>query len=130
MFLPDTNACSQFMRGHESIVNRWLANAPLLRLSTIVAAELEYGAAKAGIARQRARLNDLIDTLPTEAFSAADSVQFGKLSTYLERRGEMIGPFDLLIDAQALRLGATIVTHNIREFSRIPGLKLEGWQSP
>jgi tRNA(fMet)-specific endonuclease VapC len=129
MFLPDTKACSHFMRGHEALVRRWLDAAPSVRLSAIVVAELEHGAAKAGSARQRARLDDLVATLPNEPFSVADAVQFGQLCTRLERRGEIIGPFDLLIAAQALRLGATVVTHNLREFQRVPGLKVEDWQS-
>lgn len=129
MFLPDPNACSHFMRGHEALVQRWLARAPLLRLSAIVVAELEHGATKAGSTRQRARLDELLATLPTEPFSVTDAAQFGQLRTRLERRGETIGPFDLLIAARALRLGATVVTHNVREFSRVPGLKVEDWQS-
>jgi tRNA(fMet)-specific endonuclease VapC len=48
----------------------------------------------------------------------------------LEKRGQGIGPIDTLIAAQALRLGATIVTHNLREFSRVPGLKVVDWQTP
>ena len=130
MFLPDTNTCSHFMRGHEALVRRWLDAAPLLRLSAIVVAELEYGAAKVGSTRQRARLEDFVATLPNEPFSVADAAQFGQLRTGLERRGEIIGPFDLLIAAQALRLGATVVTHNVREFQRVPGLKVEDWQQP
>lgn len=129
MFLPDTNACSHFMRGHEALVPRWLAAAPSLRLSAIVVAELEHGAAKAGSARQRARLDELVATLPNEPFSIADATRFGQLRTALERRGEVIGPYDLLIAAQALRLGATVVTHNLREFARVPGLKCEDWQA-
>jgi tRNA(fMet)-specific endonuclease VapC len=128
MFLPDTNACSNFMRGHSALVTRWLDAAPSVRLSAIVIAELEHGAVKAGSARQRARLDELVATLPNESFSAADAIRFGKLRTELERRGEIIGPYDLLIAAQALRLGATVVTHNVREFERVPGLKVEDWQ--
>jgi tRNA(fMet)-specific endonuclease VapC len=130
MFLPDTNACSHFMRGHQAIVLRWLAVAPSLRLSVIVVAELEHGAAKAGAPRQRTRLNELIATLPVEPFSAADAFAYGRLRATLEKRGEIIGPYDLLIAAQALRLGATVVTHNVSEFRRVPGLKVEDWQTP
>jgi tRNA(fMet)-specific endonuclease VapC len=129
LFIPDTNACALFMRGHEEIVRRWLAHAPALRLSPIVIGELEYGAAKLGTARQRTRLQALVTTLPTEPFTLADAVAFGRLRAHLARRGELIGPCDLLLAAQALRLGAAGVTHNHREFSRVPGLKVEDWQS-
>ena len=129
LFLPDTNACSQFMRGHPALVARWLDDAPSLRLSSIVIAELEYGAEKISPSRQRVRLDALVATLPHEPFTLADAIEFGRLRTFLARRGELIGPYDLLIAAQALRLGATIVTNNHREFSRVPGLKVEDWQS-
>ncbi|MEY2879478.1 MAG: hypothetical protein RLZZ15_1858 [Verrucomicrobiota bacterium] len=129
MFLPDTNACSHFMRGHPALVARWLVAAPAVRLSAIVIGELEYGAVKAGSARQRARLDELVRTLPNESFTFADAARFGKLRSDLERRGEIIGPYDLLIAAQALRLGATVVTHNVREFARVPGLRVEDWQA-
>ena len=46
----------------------------------------------------------------------------------LESRGVGIGPMDTLIAAQALRLGATVITRNVREFGRVPGLKVENWQ--
>ena len=130
MFLPDTNACSHFMRGHNALVPQWLAHASLLHLSTVVIAELEHGAAKGGSARQRTRLNEFIALLPAEPFTVADAAEYGLLRARLERRGELIGPFDLLIAAQALRLGATIVTHNLREFQRVPGLKVVDWQEP
>ena len=129
LFLPDTNACSQFMRGHPALVERWLDDAPSLRLSSIVIAELEYGAAKIAPSRQSNRLAALVATLPTEPFTLADAAEFGRLRAFLARRGELIGPFDTLIAAQALRLGATLVTHNLREFSRVPGLKVVDWQS-
>lgn len=130
MFLPDTNVCSHFMRGHDVIVPHWLAHVSQLHLSAIVIAELEHGAAKGGSARQRARLNEMIALVPAEPFTPADAAEYGLLRTRLERRGELIGPFDLLIAAQALRLGATIVTHNLREFQRVPGLKVVDWQEP
>lgn len=130
LFLPDTNACSQFMRGHPALVPRWIDAAPFLRLSTIVVAELEYGAAKIHPSRQRVRLDALVTTLPHEPFTLADAAEFGRLRALLAHRGELIGPYDLLIAAQALRLGATVVTHNLREFSRVPGLKVADWQTP
>jgi tRNA(fMet)-specific endonuclease VapC len=129
LYLPDTNACSYFMRGHDEIVLRWLAVAPEIRLSVIVVAELEYGAAKAQSPRQRGRLQELTATLPHEPFQLADAAEFGRLHASLERQGEMIGPLDLLIAAQALRLGATVVTHNVREFRRVTRLKVEDWQT-
>jgi tRNA(fMet)-specific endonuclease VapC len=129
IFLPDTNACSHFMRGHPGITVRWLAEAPRIRLPVIVVAEPEYGADKSGSRRQVERLAELARTLPGEPFTREDAAAFGRLRGDLERRGEIIGGFDLLIAAQGLRLGATVVTHNLREFCRVTGLKVEDWQS-
>jgi tRNA(fMet)-specific endonuclease VapC len=129
LILPDTNACSHFMRGHAAIVSRWIAVAPSVRLSAVVIAELQYGAEKSGSTAQRTRLASLVATLPNEPFALDDALEFGRLRALLARRGDLIGSYDLLIAAQALRLGATIVTHNLREFSRVPGLKIEDWQS-
>ncbi len=130
LYLPDTNAISRHLRGDDRHLSaRFAAEFSQLILSAIVLAELEFGAAKSGIARHRTRLDGLLASLPIEPFTQSDSVTYGRLRALLQRRGEMIGALDALIAAQALRLGATVVTHNVREFSRIPGLKIENWQS-
>jgi len=138
IYLPDTNACVRFLRGRDAaLIDRWLEAAPALRLSAIVVAELHYGVARVANrpdapgtfkTREWRRVNNLISRLPFERFNDSDAVEFGRLRARLERRGETIGPYDLLIAAQALRLNATIVTHNVREFQRVPGLKIEDWQ--
>lgn len=130
LYLPDTNLFSAFFRRHdESLSLRVAAAFPEMRLSSLVLAELEFGAAKSGLPRHRIRIDELLATLAVEPFLPADSAHYGPLRAHLEKRGETIGTVDLLIAAQALRLGATVVTHNLREFSRVPGLKVEDWQS-
>ena len=127
IFLPDTNVVSAYFQQRDAgLAQKFAAAFPHLRLSILVLAELEYGAAKSGFARHRSRIDGL---LAVEPFGAEDSLRYGRLRADLERRGEIIGTMDTLIAAQALRLGATIVTHNHREFSRVPGLKVEDWQS-
>jgi tRNA(fMet)-specific endonuclease VapC len=129
-FLPDTNAFSVFFRRRdEGLLARFAAAFPLVRLSAIVLAELEYGAAKSGLARHRSRIEALTRSVPIDAFSPEDAASYGCLRATLERAGRMIGPFDTLIAAQALRLGAVLVTHNTEEFSRVPGLHCEDWQA-
>ncbi len=130
LYLPDTNALSRHIRGHDSgLSEKFTAEFAHVRLSSIVLAELEFGAAKSGLARHRARLDGLLTMIPIEPFTYRDADHYGRLRATLQRRGEMIGPLDALIAAQALRLGATIVTHNLREFQRVPGLKCEDWQA-
>ncbi len=60
-------------------------------------------------------------------FNAQDAVTFGQIKTYLADRGQLIGPYDLLIAAQALSRDLVLVTNNLREFERVPGLKCENW---
>ncbi len=130
VYLPDTNAISAYFQQRNPILaDRFAAQFPYLRLSVLVLAELEYGAVKSGVHRHRSRIEGFLDHVAVEPFIPEDAGRFGRLRSDLERRGEIIGTMDLLIAAQALRLGATIVTHNTREFSRVPGLKLEDWQS-
>lgn len=129
-FLPDTNAFSVlFRRRDEGLLARFAAAFPQVRLSAIVLAELEYGAAKSGLARHRSRIDALALSIPIEPFSPEDASGYGRLRAALERSGRMIGPLDTLIAAQAIRLGAVLVTHNTEEFSRVPGLRCEDWQS-
>jgi len=130
LYLPDTNAFSvYFRRRDERLVGKMAAAFPHLRLSTLVLAELEYGAAKTGLARHRARIDGLLANVTVEPFLPEDAVRYGRLRAELEKRGEMIGPLDALIAAHALRLGAVVVTRNLREFARVPGLKCENWQA-
>lgn len=130
LYLPDTNAFSRYFRGRDNaLAEQMVASFPQLRLSPLVLAELEYGAVKSGVARHRQRIDQLLLDVPVEPFIAEDSVRYGRLRALLERRGEIIGAIDLLIAAQALRLDAIIVTHNTAEFARVPGLKIEDWQT-
>ncbi len=129
IYLPDTNAVSRyFQQRDEHLMAKMSATFAHLRLSTVVLAELEYGAAKTGLARHRNRIDHLLTSIVVEPFALADTLCYGRLRADLERRGQMIGAIDALIAAQALRLGATVVTHNLREFTRVPGLKVEDWQ--
>ncbi|MSU52243.1 MAG: VapC toxin family PIN domain ribonuclease [Opitutia bacterium] len=131
LFLPDTNVISAYFQQRDAgLARKFSAAFPDLRLSILVLAELEYGAAKSGVARHRSRLDGLLANVAIEPFGAEDSRCYGELRADLERRGKIIGTMDTLIAAQALRLGATIVTHNLREFSRVSGLKIADWQSP
>ena len=130
LYLPDTNALSRHLRGDDHALSaKFAAEFIHVRLSAIVLAELEFGAAKSGMARHRSRLDGLLATIAVEPFTQRDADSYGRLRAILQRRGEMIGPLDTLIAAQALRLGATVVTHNGREFARVPGLKCEDWQA-
>jgi tRNA(fMet)-specific endonuclease VapC len=131
LYLPDTNAISAYMRGTSvGLVARMQAAflKDELRLSVIVLAEREFGVIKGGNAAQRRKLQSLEQLLTVEPFTREDARRYAILRHQLEARGQGIGPFDTLIAAQALRLGATVVTRNAREFGRIIGLSVENWE--
>jgi tRNA(fMet)-specific endonuclease VapC len=132
IYLPDTNAVSNFLRGtNPALTARMHQEFPYLRLSALVVAEREFGSLhhRSGLKYRRA-FEALVSSVPIEGFSREDAAHYAELRSYLEKRGQGIGPIDTLIAAQALRLGATVVTHNVKEFSRVPGLHVEDWQSP
>ncbi|MEH2316995.1 MAG: type II toxin-antitoxin system VapC family toxin [Nostoc sp.] len=97
-------------------------------ISSITVAELEYGVAKSQ-QQQKNRTALLQFLLPLEIieFNQASATIYGSIRSNLESRGLIIGAMDMLIASQALSLGVTLVTNNVREFSRIPTLPLENW---
>ena len=131
IFLPDTNAVSTFLRGTDAaLAAKMRAEFAYLRLSALVAAEREFGIIHhASGTKFKHAFEALVFNVPVEPFTREDAACYARIRSLLEKRGQGIGPLDNLIAAQALRLGATVVTHNPREFSRVPGLKVEDWQS-
>ena len=98
---------------------------------SVVASELAYWVAKSGSARNRAALERFLAPLDILPFDAKAVWACGALRANLERQGQPIGALDTMIAAHALSLDAPLVTHNTREFERVPGLRLENWvQSP
>jgi tRNA(fMet)-specific endonuclease VapC len=128
-YMLDTNIVSHVLRWPSSnAASRFRAFQPgELCISVIVACELRFGAEKVGsdrLLRQIEAAATLYDVLPLDA-GVAES--YAKLRVALERAGTPIGPMDQLIAAHALSLGATLVTDNVREFSRVADLHVENW---
>ena len=98
-------------------------------ISAVTRAELEYGAANAADPdKEQEALEKILFPFEQYDFDARRTPRFyGIIRHDLERKGQTIGGMDLLIAAHALALGAVLVTNNLREFSRIPHLKLENW---
>ena len=133
MILLDTNVVIAIMRDRPKTVREQLRSAvsggQQIGLSSIVVYELWHGATRSArrsenIERVRSMLSGDMDVIP---FDDEDAVRAGELRVALEAVGTPIGPYDLLIAAQALRLDATLVTANTREFARVEGLRLEDW---
>lgn len=135
IYLPDTNVFSRYLRGEDTRIKAKLeANLRFCRLSSVVLSELEYGAAKRpDLTVLRARVARLREVIADEAdYACADAVYYGAIRAHLARlkpNAQPIGPYDLMLAAQALRLGAVLVTNNTAEFARVPSLNVEDWQS-
>ena len=128
-YLLDTNVVIGLSKGHAEVRTR-LATVPAqaLMLSPVVLCELEFGIAKSQRPEaNRAALALLLANLPVVDFAADVAIHYGRIRALLEAASQPIGPNDLLIAAQAVSLGATMVTDNVREFSRVPGLVVENW---
>jgi len=130
-YLLDTNVCVDYLAGlHPKVVQRIQETHPAeLATSSVVAAELRYGAEKSKQpARNHSRLDILLSELRCLEFDAEAAAAYGPLRLALERRGRTIGAHDLLIAAHALSTGLILVTDNVREFSRIQGLAVQNWR--
>lgn len=131
-FLPDTNACITLLRQrHPKLMGRWQATkASEVVLCSVVVYELRHGAERSSDpAREHIKLDGFFAPFASLPFVDFCARRCAKIRRELERTGFMIGPHDLQIAAIALHHGLTLVTHNTREFSRIPGLKLDDWES-
>lgn len=99
-----------------------------IAVSSITAAELYYGLARCSHpARERRDLDNLFGSVEIIPFGTKAAEAFGMIRNHLERRGQIIGQFDLLIAAHAIAEDAILVTGNTREFSRVPTLVTEDW---
>ena len=128
-YLLDTNILSDIVRDPRGSVARHLARVGETTICTsiIVAAELRYGAAKANSARLAERIERVLAVLDVVPFETPGDRCYAELRHTLARAGTPIGPNDLLIAAHALALELVLVTDNLREFQRVPGLGMENW---
>jgi tRNA(fMet)-specific endonuclease VapC len=129
MFVLDTDTLIFFFKGLHGVPNKLLATPPGdIGIPTIVLYELEVGIAKSQAPRKRrAQLDDLLRLTQQLAFGRAEASASARIRATLERNGTPIGPMDTLIAGTALAAGATLITRNTREFSRVPGLKVVNW---
>lgn len=129
--LLDTNVCIRHLRGSTDRIALKLTEFPLetIKLCEIVAAELYYGCHKSNdLARNLVLTNNFLDQFECLMFDLRAAEIFGKIRTKLEAIGMRIGPYDLQIAAIALANDAILVTGNVREFSRVEGLRIENWE--
>ncbi len=129
-YLLDTDTCVDLLRGLRSVIGKLEQLAPEdCTISAITTFELFAGAAKARQPRaEMDKIKRLVEVVEVASFDAAAARQAGSLRNRLDKAGTPVGPYDLLIAAHALALDATLVTANIVEFSRVPGLRIESWR--
>lgn len=131
-YLLDTNACVDYLtRRYPTVTERIQRCSPEdLCLSSVVVAELRYGADKSQrSAENHSRIDVLLDEIPCLDFDPGAASVYGRIRTDLEKRGEPIGPYDLMIAAHALSLRLTLVSDNMREFKRVKGLQVDNWRA-
>ncbi len=129
MILLDTNTCIYIINQRPAhVLARFRQHkAGDIGLSAVVAAELAYGVSKSGSQRNLQALQMFLAPLEVLPFDEGVVWQYGILRAQLERQGTPIGPMDTMIAAHAVALDAILVTNNMREFERVPGLRLQNW---
>jgi tRNA(fMet)-specific endonuclease VapC len=128
-YLLDTDTCSAHLKRPSGLIHRIIQHSGRLYTSSIVLAELY------GWAHRRSSPQPLIDRIENELlsdlivldFDRTCAIEFGRVRGALLRNGIVISRSDLLIAATAIARGLTLVTHNTRDFIRIPGIQLEDW---
>lgn len=128
-YLLDTNIASDLVRNPQGRIAERIRQVGETQVCTsiIVSSELRYGAAKKGSLRLSTQLEAVLDVLEVLSFEAPADAAYGALRARLEQAGRPISGNDLLIAAQAIALGYTVVTDNERELSRIEELPQENW---
>jgi len=132
MWLLDTNAWIAYLeRAPNPVKARVAEHAESdILLCDVVKAKLLYGAFKSTRVEQNlAKLDILFSLVKSLPFDSRAARQFGEIRAYLAKQGTPIGPYDLQIAAIARAHNLTLVTHNTREFSRVPDLELEDWET-
>jgi tRNA(fMet)-specific endonuclease VapC len=124
----DTNILSYYMRRQGGVVARVQAQPPgRIVLPSVVVHEVDYGLRRAGRRDSLDAFNKMVQASVVLAFDAESADHAARIRLELEAAGTPIGGPDLLIAATARRHGCTLVTHNTREFSRVPQLTLDDW---
>lgn len=131
MYLLDTNTCI-FLKNRKpihvldrlrSVLNRDVC------LSSVTIAEMQFGVYNSqNIEKNRISLTEFLAPFQIIDFDDRDTEYFGKLRALLKQKGELIGPYNMLIAAQALARKLILVTNNTKEFTRVPELVIEDWK--
>jgi tRNA(fMet)-specific endonuclease VapC len=126
-FLLDTNAVIALLKRESTLLKRLRERTPSeFAIPSVAAHELYCGAFKSSRSEENlARIEAL--RLPILEFDREDAREAGRLHAFLAAAGLPIGPYDVLIAGQAKARDLVLLSRNVREFERVPGLRLESW---
>lgn len=130
LYMLDTNICGYIIREKPEHIKERFKTIELkheITLSSIVVSELLYGAKKKGSTKLTKIVNAFIDSFTIHDFDEMAAIEYANIRDELEKQGKIIGSNDLFIAAHAASLKATLVTNNLKEFTRIKHLPLENW---
>jgi tRNA(fMet)-specific endonuclease VapC len=131
-YLLDTNTCIRHLNRRSPAIIDKLASLPpdQIVVCSVVKAELFAGAQKSQQpTRTLQRQQDFLEQFVSLPFDDAAAQEYGRIRAVLEATGTPIGPYDLQIAAIALVHGLIVITHNVDEFRRVPGLQIEDWEA-
>jgi tRNA(fMet)-specific endonuclease VapC len=131
IYLLDTNVCIVYLKGQNSHLKQKLDNILLSEIAvcSVVKGELFYGSLRSANPERNLRLQqEFLSQFLSLPFDDQSAVVFGEIRAQLAAKGTPIGAYDLQIAAIALANNLILVTHNTKEFSRIPQLQLEDWE--
>ena len=129
-YMLDTNICIYVIKHKPETVFQKLQNTNPedVCISSVTYAELVHGVEKsAAVEKNRLALSMLLANMEILDFDVDAADCYGKIRAVLEKKGTPIGPLDMMIAAHAQSLGYTVVTNNVKEFSRVSALKMENW---
>ena len=132
MYLLDTNIVSYWMRGMETVIDRISSSSPSdFGLSTITLAEILYGIEKSPVKKKERRLKieKISSLLMIYPFDEMAAIEYAVIRAGLEKKGTIISERDTQIASIALANKLILVTHNVKEFNRVPKLEVEDWAS-
>ncbi|MFB8792806.1 MAG: type II toxin-antitoxin system VapC family toxin [Microcoleus sp.] len=129
MYILDTNTLIYYFKGQGQVVQNIANVSPQeIGISTLVLFELQVGIAKStSPAKRIQQLQQLLSRVNVVPFDRDCAVAAATIRAQLEQKGTPIGPIDVLIAGTAASLQATLVTHNVKEFSRVSGLAIADW---
>lgn len=130
-YLLDTNTCIRYINGRAPAIRDRMLVTPDddIAISAVTKGEMYAGSGRSQTPeRSRARQDAFFARFASLPFDDAAAHQFGRIRAALETAGTPVGPYDMQIAAIALVHDLVVVTHNVREFERVPGLLIEDWE--